>query len=103
MSGRRPKLDNRQIWLLLLIEKQCGLTGRTRLSQKQRELVVSLWRRELVEIWWRKVPDDRPIGPYFSLTASGYQLACSILASRDERRRKRVCECVDEKPRALAA
>jgi hypothetical protein len=103
MSGKRPKLDNRQIWLLLFIEKQCGLTGRTKLSRKHREICVPLWRRELVEIWWRNVPDDRPRGPYFSLTAAGYQLACALLSAREERRQKRETCVQQPRPQALAA
>jgi hypothetical protein len=102
---KRPKLGNLQIWLLLYIEKQCSLTGRMMLRPKHREIVVPLWRRDLVEIWWRQPSDgNRPRGPYFSLTADGFQLACSILAAREERGRKRYRARVEyHPPQALAA
>src|SRR5262245_40364977 len=101
---KREKLNNLQIWLLLLIERQCGLSGRMTLKRRHRELAVPLWRRDLVEIWWRHVADDtRPRGPYFSLTAEGHQLACTILASREERCRKQSGARVETLPPALAA
>jgi hypothetical protein len=102
---KRPKLLPQQIWLLLFIERHCGLTGRMTLKRKHRALAVPLWRRELVEIWWRHVADDnRPRGPYFSLTPSGYQLACAILAARETRRGKSVGARVETNPPpALAA
>jgi hypothetical protein len=94
-----------QIWLLLHIEKNCGLTGRMMLKQKHRELIVPPWRRDLIEIWWRSVVDGRrPRGPYYSLTADGYQLACAILAARMERRSKQSGARVEANPPpALAA
>jgi hypothetical protein len=102
---KRQKLLPHQIWLLLFIERHCGLTGRMTLKHKHRERVVSLWRRDLVEIWWRHVADDtRPRGPYFSLTIEGHHLACSILAAREERRSKQAGARVQSQPPpALAA
>lgn len=81
-----PNLTNLQIRLLLLVWRDCRLTGRMTLKPKQREIAVPLWRRELLEIWWRQAADDRSRGPYFSLTAAGYQLACALLSAREERR-----------------
>lgn len=46
-----------------------------------------LWRRELVEIWWKQVASEDRRGPYFSLSVDGHRLAYAILATRDERRR----------------
>lgn len=102
---KRSKLTNLEIWLLLYIHERCGLTGRMMLKSKHREPVVPLWRRDLIEIWWRNAAgESRPRGPYFSLTADGYHLACSILAARDERRRRRDGARVQPKsPQALAA
>lgn len=99
---KHPALSNPQIRLLLLIEQRCHLTGRMTLKERDREIAVPLWRRELIEIWWRQVADNRPRGPYFSLTAAGYQLACALLSARDERRAKRET-CVQPRPQGLAA
>ena len=100
---KRSRLTNLQIWLLLFIEKHCSLTGRMMLKPKHRELVVPLWRRDLVEIWWRQPPEgNRPRGPYFSLTADGFQLANAILAARAERASKRRAQFKPQ-PSALAA
>jgi hypothetical protein len=86
---KRPKLPAREIWMLLFLYGRCGLTGRTTLKQRLRARVVPLWRRELVEIWWRQVADEGNRGPYFSLTVDGHHLACAILAARDDRRRSK--------------
>lgn len=99
---KRPKLTTPQIRLLLLIEQRCHLTGRMKLRQAQREIAVPLWRGDLVEIWWRQVADDRPRGPYFSLTAAGYQLACALLSARDERQKKRETCVRQPRPRSAA-
>ena len=86
---KRAKLSARDIWMLLFLYERCGLTARTTLKQRLRERVVPLWRRDLVEIWWRQVADEGNRGPYFSLTVDGHHLACAILAARDDRRRSK--------------
>lgn len=103
---KREKLSSREIWLLIYIAQRTGLTGRIILGRKHRERVVPLWRRHLVEIWWRQVADDESNrGPYFSLTVEGHQLASAILAARDERRRRKSdgASPSTEQPSALAA
>ena len=100
---KRPKLSNREIWLLLFIFERTGLSGRVTLKRRQREWAVPLWRRELVEIWWRQSAGESPRGPYFSLSIEGHRLASAILAARDERRGKSVRARVQPSPPALAA
>lgn len=98
----RPKLSPREIWLLIFMLERCGLTGRMTLKRKQREWVTPLWRRELVEMWWRQMAGESARGPYFSLTIDGHRLASAILAARDERRRKEIGAQLQPPP-ALAA
>ncbi len=101
---KRPKLTQPQIRTLLLLWHRCRLTGRMTLNERLRAIAVPLWRRELIEIRWRQVAGERPRGPYFSLTAAGYQLACALIAARDERRRMSERARVQpQQPPALAA
>jgi len=47
------------------------------LARWQRKFVVTLWRRDLVEIWYRQSPATDPAlqGPYYRLTINGARLA----------------------------
>jgi hypothetical protein len=88
MTGR-PALTNREIALLLHLMQRVGLSGRMSLPPARRVHVVALWRRHLIEVWYRCVPDEgNSNGPYFNLTVDGYQLAASLQASRDDRRQQ---------------
>lgn len=84
------RLDNRDIALLLYIMQRVGLCGRLHLPPKRRTRVVPLWRRHLLEVWYRCAPDEGCMhGPYINLTVEGHRLAAALLAARDERRRAR--------------
>ena len=49
----------------------------------QREAMVPLWRKELIEIWWRRAANDCALqGPFFRPTANGWNLIRAILAYR---------------------
>jgi hypothetical protein len=91
--------------MLLYLAERSGLTGRTTLTARLRERAVPLWRRELVEIWWKQVPGKSQRGPYFSLSVDGHRLAGAILAGRDEHRRRKLEGALlpTEPPSALAA
>jgi hypothetical protein len=85
---KRPKLTQAEIDALLFLAKRCGMTGRITLTMQQRRRTIPLWRRGLVEIWWKRLPGDRrQRGPFFSLSVDGFQLACALNAARDDRRR----------------
>ena len=77
MSGQR--LSQRQIDTLKHLAKCCHGGGQVTLTRDQREAMVPLWRRELVEIWWQHVPGERPRGPFFRPTGSGWHLIRAIL------------------------
>ena len=79
-------LSNRDIAMLLHIMQRTGLTGRIALALKLRPHVIPLWRRQLIEVWYRCAPDEGCMhGPYFSLTIEGHRLACVLLAARESR------------------
>lgn len=51
------------------------------LPHRHRCHAVPLWRRGIVEVWYRQAPDGQPSlqGPYYSLTISGAMLASQFL------------------------
>lgn len=59
------------------------------LQRWQRPLIVPLWRRRLVDVWTRYVPDDGGQGPYFALTLAGQHLASHFAAPRQRRQSPR--------------
>lgn len=74
--SKKERLSSRQIATL----KQCCANGRqVTLTRDQREAMVPLWRRELIEIWNRQVPGESPRGPFFRPSESGWRLIRSIL------------------------
>lgn len=101
--GARTRLSAQEITVLLYMLERCALTGRITIPPKRRAGVNTLWRRYLVDIWYRCVPDEGVAhGPYFNLTADGYQIACAIRAGRD-RYRKTHPEKFTRRPRPRAA
>ncbi|QDW39032.1 hypothetical protein FFI89_018885 [Bradyrhizobium sp. KBS0727] len=83
MSKAPERLSNRQIATMKLMAV-CGARGDpVRLTRDQREAMTPLWRRSLVEIWWRRSPTERALqGPFFRLTEPGRTLILSILAAK---------------------
>lgn len=78
MSAQR--LSERQIATLKHLAVCCSNGGQVTLTRDQREAMTPLWRRQLVEIWYRHFPGERPRGPFFKPTDFGWQLIRSILA-----------------------
>jgi hypothetical protein len=75
------RLSNRQIATLKHLAICCGNGGSVTLTRDQREVMVPLWRRQLIEIWYRHFPGERPRGPFFRPTDFGWSLIRSILAA----------------------
>ncbi len=57
------------------------------LSLRERKAIAYLWRRRLVDVWFRHVPDCVPNtqGPYFALTIAGFRMAAAFAAPRQRR------------------
>jgi hypothetical protein len=88
MSGR-PRLSERQIETLKQLAVTCAAGGMSTLTAPQREAMTPLWRRNLIEIWNRSMPGERPRGPFFRPTDMGWALIRSIYAGGEKRKQER--------------
>lgn len=71
------RLTSREIVIMRSLMKRGAHAAAVSLARWQRKFVVSLWRRDLVEIWYRQSPSNEPAfqGPYYRLTINGARLA----------------------------
>ncbi len=87
----RRRLHGEQIALLRHLGRRAlhshGIAG-VSLSKAERAIAVKLWRRGLVNIWFRKVPSNQPSlqGPFFAPSHVGMRLAeqCLYPSQRSE-------------------
>jgi hypothetical protein len=77
----QQRLSNRQIQALKHLAICCANGGQVTLTRDQREAMVPLWHRELIEIWYRSIPGERQRGPFFRPTEFGWQLISAVLAA----------------------
>lgn len=75
----RERLTNSQIILMRFLVMRGAQLRAITLAKWQRVVALPLWRRGLIEMWWRTVPDAAMQGPYFGLTISGARLAHSFV------------------------
>jgi hypothetical protein len=71
----RERLTNSQIVLMRYLAQRGAQLRAITLAKWQRVVALPLWRRGLIEMWWRTVPDNSMQGPYFGLTIVGARLA----------------------------
>jgi hypothetical protein len=74
----KDRLTNSQIVVMRsLIERGAGVRPITLDHDWQRQVLLPLWRRGLIEIYYRQSPREvsAPRGPFYLLTASGERLA----------------------------
>jgi hypothetical protein len=83
MSLSKDRLSNRQIATLKHLAVCCSNGGQVTLTRDQREAMTPLWRRELIETWYRQVPNGNPSmqGPFFRPTPSGWNLINALVAA----------------------
>jgi hypothetical protein len=75
------RLSNRQIATLKQLAICCAAGGPATLTRDQREAMAPLWRRGLVEMWFRVVPDEGSQRvPFFRPSANGWNLIRAILS-----------------------
>lgn len=80
MTTFRERLNNLQIVILRDLLKHGGNVTPITLPAWQREAATKLWRRGLLEVWFRKSRDSNAgSGPFFSLTIFGARLALEFL------------------------
>ena len=80
------RLSNRQIATLKQLASGCARNAPAALTRDQREAMQPLWRRGLVEMWFRCIPDEgSQRTPFFRPTAQGWNLIHAILAATDRK------------------
>ena len=81
---QRSRLDNFEVAILRSLVTRGGYGRAITLKTGQRTSALPLWRRGIVEIWYRQSPDEQPSlqGPYYALTLSGEKLASRYPAPR---------------------
>lgn len=86
MSNPRVPLSRRQIEVLRMLAKRSGQRAIT-LPRGLQLIAISLWRRDLIEVWYRQMAGMEPAlrGPFYTLTISGQALADVLLARERER------------------
>jgi hypothetical protein len=83
MPLNSDRLSNRQIATLKQLAICCAKGNPVRLTRDQREAMTPLWRKDIVEIWWKRSPQERALlGPYFRPTEQGLALILAILAAK---------------------
>lgn len=76
------RLTSSQIVIMRSLAMRGGSLRAISLDHRwQRGPAIPLWRRGLIEIWYRQAPSEQPAlqGPYFGLTITGTQLASHFL------------------------
>ena len=77
----KPRLSQRQIVTLRHLAICCANGGLVTLTRDQREAMVPLWRRGVVEIWFRCVPDEGAKGSlFFRPSVSSWHLINAVIA-----------------------
>lgn len=83
MKGER--LSQRQIATLTQLAVCISNGGQASLSPTQREAMAPLWRRGLIEVWFRMVPDEGSRGPFYRPSSSGWNLISALLSPRSQK------------------
>ncbi|MEI9804150.1 MAG: hypothetical protein WDN48_06340 [Pseudolabrys sp.] len=79
----RERLNNLQIIILRSLIKRGGNVTPVSIPAWQRKAAVTMWRRGLIEVWFRKSRDGcAGSGPFFLLTIFGARLALEFYTRR---------------------
>jgi hypothetical protein len=86
MPVTQQRLSNRQIATLKHLAICCANGDPVTLTRDQREAMQPLWRRGLIDIWFRCLPDEGMTRtPFFRPTRPGWILINSILGSAERK------------------
>lgn len=83
----QDRLTPRQIAVLRMLLKFGASAVPVSLHAKLRRIVITLWRRELVQIWYRQSIHASLQGPFVSLTIAGARLASAFVLPQEGRAR----------------
>ena len=80
MTAAFGRLPPSQVRVLKHLALYCGMGGNILLPKALRRAVPGLWRRGLIEVWYRQVPDQSPSlnGPFFGLSLDGRRMVSLI-------------------------
>lgn len=85
MSVTQQRLSSRQIATLRELAICCARGAPSPLTRDQREAMQPLWRRGIVEIWYRCLPDEGVKGTqFFRPSPSGWALIRSLFHMNEE-------------------
>ena len=80
MSQMFERLPPSQVRVLKHLALYCGMGGNVVLPKPLRRAAPGLWRRGLVEVWYRQIPGQSPSlrGPFYGLSLDGRRMASLI-------------------------
>ncbi len=96
MSNRFARLNRREIDLIrLLFSRPRDRIARsigTMLHARERRIAAALWRRGLIEAFYRQAPDSDCAlqGPFFALSFMGWKLGKAFTRPRPDRARPQI-------------
>jgi hypothetical protein len=78
----KPRLSERQIATLKHLAVTCAGGGLVTLTRDQRQALLPLWDRGIIEIWYRCIRGEGKSGvPFFRPTTAGWNLIRAIVGS----------------------
>jgi hypothetical protein len=86
------RLNQKEIGLVRMLFRRAERLSQSfgvALTRHERRVAAPLWRRGIVNCWYRQAPDTAPSlqGPYFTLSALGQRLAAVFTRPRTLGRR----------------
>jgi hypothetical protein len=73
------RLNHGQIAILRNLLRRGGAVRAVSLDARARRPILPLWRRGIIEIWYRRAPDSYQC-PFYGLTVSGALLASCFVS-----------------------
>jgi hypothetical protein len=83
-------LSRSEINVLKRLAIHCGAGGNVMLGERFRASALPLWRRGLVQVWYRQSPECGLQGPYFGLSMAGSRLAAAFHDGHEHRGKPRL-------------
>jgi hypothetical protein len=74
-----PRMNYREVVLLKEIARRGGIHRPVLIPRARRRAAPSLWRRNLLEVWYRQSLIARELqGPFYALTITGWRVASTL-------------------------
>lgn len=73
------RLNWREVALLKLVAKRGGIQRPILIERPRRRAAPGLWRRHLLEVWYRQCVITRELqGPFYALSVTGWRVASAF-------------------------